>query len=61
MDAFNAVSVGPFHYRKMERNKVEALNSCYHGDLISEIIITQESKTDIFWRLTLLNQKMENC
>ncbi|CAC5367588.1 unnamed protein product [Mytilus coruscus] len=45
--AFNAVSVGPLHYRNMERNKVEALNSCY-GDFDSEIIITQESKIEIF-------------
>ncbi|VDI23377.1 Hypothetical predicted protein [Mytilus galloprovincialis] len=55
--AFNAVSVGPLHYRNMERNKVGALNSC-NGDFDSEIFITQESRTEIFWWVN--NLKSEN-
>ncbi|CAC5367626.1 unnamed protein product [Mytilus coruscus] len=55
--AFNAVSVGPLHYRNMERNKVEALNSC-NGDFDSEIFITEESKTEFIWWVN--NIKSEN-
>ncbi|VDI82138.1 Hypothetical predicted protein [Mytilus galloprovincialis] len=41
----------------MERNKVGALNSC-NGDFDSEIFITQESRTEIFWWVN--NLKSEN-
>lgn len=56
--AFNVVSVWPFHYRKMEWNKVDAVNSCY-GDFDSEVIITQESNIK-FDDLFKDNLKSEN-
>lgn len=53
--AFNAVTVGPLHYRSLERDKISALSSS-NGDFDTETNLSEIARKDILWWVSNLKK-----